>query len=1051
MAVLRLLIRVLSNESDAEYNASVFLSNSYTNNPTKEEEQDELSRQQDEWQQKYNRLMDWTTRTGGPSSSSSSSSSLLGLEDDADHPTRRPHLQYSVARFQCTWMMMMTKDDDTVNATNDPSTRGFVDNTNNSNETTPNNNYSSATSATTGQSMNHDSWLAVQTVLSIWESVAMERLDHPHRILLAPLARLLGLLATAGLTPHTLRRIMVLAQQQQQQQYGTVQLLLQDRLTLLRALKTAAIGAARSPLLPKSSPRHFFCFGGTASGLQRTISGLATWPFRNDFGMALWFRVERFVPSSSSLEPILLSVRTDDGGGIVISIVPLEKGGSNSSSTSSSLTDACTIAISIYDSDGDFETPSHRVIVKGGCLLLPRLWYHVVVRHTRSRLKGVFSLSTRQQVTVMLDGKPMLTESLSFPRIAGADFADDSAGASLLMTTLRRNAVSSSINLTIKLGSCFDGQTGALHIFNDNVSDATFRALYEMTGGSGAMLKRNHSFHESWNAKRSDLVRKSRVLEISAKNDDAEETVLHPRRNSSFRRQQMIGKVAAVLDLADGDEHDENDLPVNLQKSLFGSKVFITWDPRRTSGSLALELHVGAHVTMEGVFSWGFNGAQDVISSIGGIQSLIPLFRSCLCYDVERVWSISAGGELQGTSPLFDIGTVASTISELIRVLNAFLQDHNDNARELLRCGGIDVIEQLLYSCKKLAMGKGNDPSIFGALNLYPRVALELVESMLKLLSVCSNNVGLETKIFSRLVFNIPLWLGGCNQIPGVGLHLTLLPILSSFTKTDTAKVRECIGVKDMVHALHDYQQVIPRDSLIVLDFNIDRLQHMNQMLDPSILLLTAPELLHVSRILLGMIFAVIASGASSRELSSFLNFITFALDAECNDADPDSFLARENQQSILESACTVLLLLLQIRPNVSGLFESFARSCGGVQGGASWILTAMVDSPNDIICALGVRCVAAYLDVTVRGADLPLSLGSLLQHTGSNSDVVHDVSSSVRRASTRITQLAKGLASSGPTVRTVAVPPSKLTARVVVKVRMMMMGIFCFSDVYLC
>jgi hypothetical protein len=129
------------------------------------------------------------------------------------------------------------------------------------------------------------------------------------------------------------------------------------------------------------------------------------------------------------------------------------------------------------------------------------------------------------------------------------------------------------------------------------------------------------------------------------------------------------------------------------------------------------------------------------------------------------------------------------------------------------------------------------------------------------------------------------------------------------------------------------------------------------------------------------------------------------------------------------------LLLLLQLRPIVPGLFESFAHCCGGVQGGASWILKALVDSPDDLTRSLGIRSIAAYLDVTSRGADLPLSLGSLLQASSSSSDVTHDVSSTVRRASTRISQLAKGLASSGTNVRSAGFPSSKLTSRVVFKV----------------
>ena len=130
-----------------------------------------------------------------------------------------------------------------------------------------------------------------------------------------------------------------------------------------------------------------------------------------------------------------------------------------------------------------------------------------------------------------------------------------------------------------------------------------------------------------------------------------------------------------------------------------------------------------------------------------------------------------------------------------------------------------------------------------------------------------------------------------------------------------------------------------------------------------------------------------------------------------------------------------LLLFWLRVRPVIPGLYESFAHTCGGVQGGVSWILIAMINSFDDSIRSLGVRCVAAYLDVTSRGADAPLSLGSLLQPAPSDhGNTAADMSFTVRRAATiRFNRLAQGLASMGP--RAVVLAPSKLTARVVFKV----------------
>jgi hypothetical protein len=155
-------------------------------------------------------------------------------------------------------------------------------------------------------------------------------------------------------------------------------------LLLVRALTIAAEGASRSSLLVgKASPRHFFSFGFGA-GIMRQISlHHSSWPFRNDFGMALWFRAEHFSEPS-----ILLRVTDELGSGIDVSLVPLEKKSGDTAT-------ATVLAVSVLESGKVVQC-----IKANSCLLLPRVWYHVAVRHTRSRLKGVFSLSSREQISI---------------------------------------------------------------------------------------------------------------------------------------------------------------------------------------------------------------------------------------------------------------------------------------------------------------------------------------------------------------------------------------------------------------------------------------------------------------------------------------------------------------------------------------------------------------------------------------------------------------------------------------------------------------------------
>jgi hypothetical protein len=57
--------------------------------------------------------------------------------------------------------------------------------------------------------------------------------------------------------------------------------------------------------------------------------------------------------------------------------------------------------------------------------------------------------------------------------------------------------------------------------------------------------------------------------------------------------------------------------------------------------------------------------------------------------------------------------------------------------------------------------------------------------------------VGLETKVFSRLLLNVLLWFGPSQ---GLSLYPSLLPVLSSITRNNPEKVQDCVGIRDMIH-----------------------------------------------------------------------------------------------------------------------------------------------------------------------------------------------------------------------------------------------------------
>jgi hypothetical protein len=592
---------------------------------------------------------------------------------------------------------------------------------------------------------------AVTQMLRLLESVLHD--DKKLDYLQAPITRLLGLLCAGGISVDELRHILALATETEASPL--------TQLLLVRALQTAAAGASRSSLLVgKASPRTFFSFV-SGPGIVRTINlEKSSWPFKNDFGMALWFRAECFKDSST-----LLRVTNQSGNGVEVSLLPLSK------ETKSSAT-ATVLAISILEAG----KPIHCIKVSQ-CILHERVWYHVAVRHTRSRLKGVFSLGSREQVSVMLDGKTMVTEPLKFPHIS------DSASKSLSLT----------------FGANFDGQTGAIYVFHDNVSDATFKSLYGTTAGTNGLIYRKAPAHGEWDSRRGDIVKKSKVLDLSMRRDDVEDIVISQRSESKENL-----STSAVVDLEEDDESFESS---PLSKAAFNSRLYLVWDPRRTEGTVALELHSGAHARMDpsNVQPWTVEGAQDVISSIGGVQALLPIFRSLLSGDLEKKWTISEGSkEKAEATQMLERTILCSCIPDLFLLLASFVRDNNENAREMLRCGGVDIIEQLLHANKKLGWANPRLPagSLVAAACTFPSLASLLVKSLLEVRSACSHYVGLETKVFSQLLFNLPLWFGGLG--PGVSLYPALIPALSSVTKNNPEKVRDCVGIKDMIRIMKE-------------------------------------------------------------------------------------------------------------------------------------------------------------------------------------------------------------------------------------------------------
>jgi hypothetical protein len=639
----------------------------------------------------------------------------------------------------------------------------------------------------------------VKAVLLALTSILYDQQQHQRKeqyyYLLFPMIRLVGLLCVGGVAVDELRRMISIA--------SDTKLPIRIKLLMTRALSVAASAAAPATITPrslssslvvlgKSNPLNFFSFT-SGPGITRAIhlddQQQATWPFRNDFGAAFNFRVEDFSSPPSIEETsadgsnhlILLQAFSETGSGIEISLVPLQPHGemTEEGDLSQQQSQQSTVAVLAIKTIENHKTIA--CIKVNNCPLHARVWYHIAVRHTRSRLKGVFSLSSREQLTVVLDGKPMLTEAMKFPQIK-QDFSVKKT-------------------LSFHVGKNLDGQMGSIYIFRDNASDATFKALFEVT--SSETTASTNAAKALGSKRGGEIVGQSHQtnepMNISSRNiqwDDLEHIAFGQNGRPGLEESNV------TRDIADLDKNEEKSQANNpLSKASFSSRLYISWNPRRKEKNFLMELQSGAHVSLDHEFVQAvcIENAQKVIGSIGGIQNLLSVFQSML------------GDKNFETAKKKDIlsnngAAIYSLVPDLLILLSCFVRGNHQNARELLRCGGIGIVEQLLLENKIKSMSSATYKtySIMPSLFVLPSLSKLLVEALLEFRSSCSHCIALEKEVFSVLLFNIPLWFEWRNRGCGVSLYRFLLPVLSNVVQDDPAKVRDYVGATTMISHIRD-------------------------------------------------------------------------------------------------------------------------------------------------------------------------------------------------------------------------------------------------------
>ena len=267
---------------------------------------------------------------------------------------------------------------------------------------------------------------------------------------------------------------------------------------------------------------------------------------------------------------------------------------------------------------------------------------------------------------------------------------------------------------------------------------------------------------------------------------------------------------------------------------------------------------------------------------------------------------------------------------------------------------------------------------------------------------------------------SMPLWF---EESPGVGFHVTLLPLLSSLANTNPKKVRVCVGIKPLIEALKHYVHIENEDLKKISQEARTQLFDRSTMsgLDRSAPL-TLKERRHAFDIILGIIASVLVTGTNPTLLGPLINYISSNIDYEWELASQDAINGRrsvrtgvrhERHLSAVKST-SVLLFLLKGRPPAPGICMSLSKICGGPYTASSWILCALVNSYDDELRSLGIRCFAEYMDMDPfkkRGSDTksqeyvdPQDLKAI------EGNAIH-VS---KRLSVTITNMGKGLAAIG-------------------------------------
>lgn len=142
---------------------------------------------------------------------------------------------------------------------------------------------------------------------------------------------------------------------------------------------------------------------------------------------------------------------------------------------------------------------------------------------------------------------------------------------------------------------------------------------------------------------------------------------------------------------------------------------------------------------------------------------------------------------------------------------------------------------------------------------------------------------------------------------------------------------------------------------------------------------LTVQERRHAVDVILGMVATIFRGGTTSSQLTSLLNYISYNADYEWEQGSQQSQVGsspnlrlgtRLERHLTTIKASTLLSILLKARPTNPELVSGLDLCCGGSQGTVSWILATLVNTFDDEVRSIGIRCLADYMDILASKAD---------------------------------------------------------------------------------